>query len=296
MRTIPPLLAAHLAGGATTLATCWLLARRDGIRLGFTDHDRDLVVDGVTCRAATGFDGSDATAELGLSVTGGEVAGALSDAGLNDGDIDAGLYHGARVETWMVNWSDPSQTMRMAVGWIGEIRRADGAFTAELRSVAQQLNQEQGRLFAKACDADLGDGRCRVDLTLPAWRGAASVATSDGAMRITTTGLGTFAADLFERGRLSWIGGANAGASTEVKAHRLEAGVATLDLWRPSARPIVAGDAFVVTAGCDKRFATCRDRFANSLNFRGFPHIPGNDKAMATAQPGGRHDGSSLQR
>ena len=40
---------------------------------------------------------------------------------------------------------------------------------------------------------------------------------------------------------------------------------------------IEAGDTFVVTAGCDKRFDTCRARFNNAVNFRGFPHIPGND-------------------
>ena len=28
---------------------------------------------------------------------------------------------------------------------------------------------------------------------------------------------------------------------------------------------------------CDQRFETCRDVFANAENFRGFPHLPGND-------------------
>ena len=296
MRTLPAALAAHLATGTTTLATCWILRRRDGVRMGFTDHDRDLVVDGTSCKAATGFDGSDATAELGLSVTGGEVAGALSAAGLADVDIEAGLYDGAQVDTWRVNWAEPSQSLRLAVAWIGEIRRADGAFTAELRSVARIFNQDQGRLFARACDADLGDHRCGVDLTAPAFRGTGAVATTDGAMRITTAGLGAFAGGWFERGRLQWTGGANDGATVEVKSHAVVSGVATIDLWRPVVRPIQPGDAFAITAGCDKRFATCRGRFANSLNFRGFPHVPGNDRVMAVAQPGGRHDGGSLQR
>jgi uncharacterized phage protein (TIGR02218 family) len=41
--------------------------------------------------------------------------------------------------------------------------------------------------------------------------------------------------------------------------------------------PIQAGDTFAITAGCDKRFATCVEKFANADNFRGFPHMPGND-------------------
>jgi len=51
-----------------------------------------------------------------------------------------------------------------------------------------------------------------------------------------------------------------------------------------------------VTAGCDKRFDTCRNRFNNAVNFRGFPHIPGNDFVIRYAvegEPG--NDGGSLQ-
>jgi len=36
--------------------------------------------------------------------------------------------------------------------------------------------------------------------------------------------------------------------------------------------------------GCDKRFETCRDRFSNAINFRGEPHLPGND--LLTRYPG----------
>ena len=59
-----------------------------------------------------------------------------------------------------------------------------------------------------------------------------------------------------------------------------------LTLWQAMAGADRGGDTFVVTAGCDKRFDTCRDRFDNAVNFRGFPHIPGNDFVVAT-MPGG---------
>jgi uncharacterized phage protein (TIGR02218 family) len=70
-----------------------------------------------------------------------------------------------------------------------------------------------------------------------------------------------------------------------------------IDLWQQMPQPIAAGDTFVVTAGCDKRFATCRDRFANGVNFRGFPHIPGNDFVVrypVSGEPG--NSGASLQK
>jgi uncharacterized phage protein (TIGR02218 family) len=67
-----------------------------------------------------------------------------------------------------------------------------------------------------------------------------------------------------------------------------------LELWQPMVAAIAAGDAFTVSAGCDKRFSTCRDRFENIVNFRGFPQMPGNDFALSYPTAGGGHEGGSL--
>jgi uncharacterized phage protein (TIGR02218 family) len=37
------------------------------------------------------------------------------------------------------------------------------------------------------------------------------------------------------------------------------------------------GDRIELREGCDKRLSTCATRFANVANFRGEPHVPGND-------------------
>jgi uncharacterized phage protein (TIGR02218 family) len=49
-------------------------------------------------------------------------------------------------------------------------------------------------------------------------------------------------------------------------------------------------------AGCDKRFETCRLKFANLLNFRGFPDIPGDDWLVSTPATGAQNAGGSLRR
>ena len=54
------------------------------------------------------------------------------------------------------------------------------------------------------------------------------------------------------------------------------------------------GDAFTVKAGCDKAFSTCKAKFANDLNFQGFPHLPGNDAAYGYATEEQIFDGSPL--
>ncbi len=82
---------ARLDGGATTLCRCWLIARTDGVTQGFTDHDEDVPLGGVSCRAGTGLSGTEATQAFDLAVTGSELSGALDDESLNEDDLAAGL-------------------------------------------------------------------------------------------------------------------------------------------------------------------------------------------------------------
>ena len=56
-------------------------------------------------------------------------------------------------------------------------------------------------------------------------------------------------------------------------------GVFVLQQAMPNA--IAIGDAYSVHAGCDKLLATCRDKFSNVINFRGFPHVPGLDRMVS---------------
>lgn len=297
MRDVPAALAAHLGEGVTTLCRCWKLTRRDGTVFGFTDHDRDLVVAGQAYAAGGGLDASEAGAELGFAIGGGEVSGALSSVAITEADILAGLYDDATVETRLVNWAAPDPALLLDIGQIGEIRRADDAFVAELRGPMHRLDEEQGRRYRATCSADLGDARCGIDLALPAYSASGHVTGTDGALSVVTGDLGGFLAGAFVGGRLLWLTGANGGAAIEIKLHVVVAFGQQLVLWQRAARPIVAGDTFRVTVGCDKRFPTCRDRFANATNFRGFPHMPGNDFILKVAAQGEAGlDGGSLFR
>jgi uncharacterized phage protein (TIGR02218 family) len=101
----------------------------------------------------------------------------------------------------------------------------------------------------------------------------------------------------FTGGRLIFTNGANAGFATEVKRHGREGAQALFQLWQAPAAPITPGDGFSVTPGCDKSFATCRAKFGNGANFRGFPHMPTNDFIIGGVRPGdGALDGGSLFR
>lgn len=294
MRDIPSALQAKLDSGVTTLCHCWKLTRRDGIVQGFTDHDDDLVIGGVTYRAGTGFTSSEATSRFDLSVDGAEIAGALSDDALLDGDLAAGRYDAATVETWLVDWSDVSLRVLTARSTLGEVKREGQVFSAELRGLADQLSQQSGRLFTARCSADLGDAQCKFDLAGAGLQGAGSVASIESTSTIVAAGLDAFSESVFTGGKLTWTSGSNDGLSVEIKEHRMASGHARLSLWQAMPEVIASGDTFAATAGCDKRFATCRGRFANAANFRGFPHIPGNDFVIASADAGAGNDGGSM--
>jgi uncharacterized phage protein (TIGR02218 family) len=295
MRIVPPALQAKLDSGVTTLCRCWVLTRRDGVVQGFTDHDQDIVFDGVSCRAGTGLTRSEATQQLGLAVDGGDISGALNHDTLNEADLAAGRYDAAKVETWLVDWSEPALNVLLAKSVLGEVRREGAAFTAELRGLAHRLQEESGRLYTATCSADLGDQRCTVDLTDADFRGSGAILALTDTSVFTASDLDGFDDGWFTAGRLIWTSGANAGLAIEVKVHRVTADGVTIALWQQPPEPLAPGDTFTLTAGCDKRFATCRERFDNSVNFRGFPHIPGNDFVVSypvAGEPG--NDGLSL--
>ncbi|BCW89936.1 hypothetical protein sos41_31040 [Alphaproteobacteria bacterium SO-S41] len=290
MRDILPGLQAHLDGGTTTLAKCWRIVLTDGAVLGFTEHDRDLVFDGVTHRAATGFVGSAIGAQLGLAVGDQEIAGVLSADGIDAAALEAGAYDGAEVSTFLVNWAAVSERALLARGEIGEVRRGSHGFEAELRSVAARLNVPVGRTYQPVCDAVLGDARCGVDLADPAYRGTGVVVASAEGRVLTVSGLSGFGDDWFTGGVIHWTGGAN----HELRAEVRRSGAGIVELWRAAPLAIAEGDTFFVTAGCDKRFAACCTKFANSARYRGFPHMPGNDWAAGYPISGDVHDGASL--
>lgn len=296
MRALPETLAASLATGCTTLCRCWQVARLDGVTLGFTDHDRDIAFEGVTHRAEAGLTAGALELSSGLRIDSQEVAGALSSDAIGEDDILKGLYDGAGVRQYLVDWQDPESRILLSAGTVGEIRRRGTAFEAEVLGLSEALNRPYGRAYGKLCDRVLGDAGCGVDLAGATVSGIATVDAVLDAARVEVSGLDGFATGLFTEGRVSWLTGANADAHGHVRRHGVAEGVVRLELWNIAPLAVAVGDTLRVEAGCDKRFATCRNRFANQLNFRGFPHLPGDDHAAGYPSEGGAHDGGSLFR
>ena len=296
MRALADGMKASLEGPATTLARAWRLTRADGRVLGFTDHDEALLLDGTRFEAATGLAAGEAETTLGLSAGTQEVEGALFAEAIGEADIAAGLYDGARVESFVVDWAQPERHFRLSVSTVGEIRRTGEAFTAELRGPEAALDAERGRTYRRRCDADLGDARCGVDLAAGGLLRTGTVVVADGAA-IVMGGLGDLDPALYERGRLTFADGRNAGASREIAGFEAGGGgggAVRLSRAPPPPHAAAPGGRVRLRAGCDRSFATCRARFANTVNFRGFPHLPGLDAVLSVAKRDDLHDGSVL--
>ncbi len=284
----------HLASGATTIARCWAVTRTDKVTLGFTDHDLPLVFEGITFRPDSGMTAKAVVQGTGLSVDNTEALGLLSSDAINEADIEAGRYDNAEACLWVVNWADVAQRELRFRGALGEIRRGAGAFHAELRGLAEALNRPLGRLYQTTCGAILGDSACRFDTSAPGVSAQLACGRTDGGI-FRFDGLAAFEPRWFERGRLVVLSGEGMGLTGTVRQDRSEHGHRVIELWSPLRATLAPSDAVRLEPGCDKRASTCRSKFANLANFRGFPFIPGEDWLMSVPVPSGTNDGGRLR-
>lgn len=287
-----PKFQAHLARTVTTLCYCWRVSLRDGTVFGFTDHDRAIDVDGTEFAPQTGFSASEARRSEGLGIDTTDMEGMLSSDRITERDILDGRYDGATVETLIVNWREPGEFAALSRATIGKITRADGKFVAELESFGRGLDLVSGRQVRRSCDAQLGDARCGV--SLEAFTATGEMVSFDGHDRMVVAGLDAHAAGWFANGVLTWTSGGMSGRSERVVDFRHDAAGTTVVIWPSLSMLPQTGDAFSIVAGCDKRFATCKAKFGNALNFRGFPHLPGNDSAYSYVTADGAFDGGPL--
>lgn len=266
----------------TTRARAWAVTRRDGLRLGFTDHDEVLVFEGISFRPRSGMAAGMLNQGTGLSVDNGEAAGLLSDEAISEVDLRAGRWDGAEIRLWEVDWAAPETRKLLLRGTLGEVTTSGSRFRAELRGLTEPLNHPRGRVFHPRCAAVLGDRACGVDLSRPGL-------TAEGVIRQVAApgewiveGVELHDRGWFAHGSVQVLTGEAVGLGGAVRLDEvLTDGTRRIALWQAPGILPVAGDALRLVAGCDKSGATCRLKFGNYLNFRGFPHLPPEDWLLA---------------
>lgn len=295
MKTISQEMKNHLQGEVTSLCRCWILKTALGEELGFTDHDENIILKGVLCEKNAGVEASQIEESLGLNVNTNDVEGALQSNHITAEDINAGKYDNARVSTYIVNWQALDQFILDQVSLMGEITQEDGYFRMEFRSLSSQLEQTKGNHFISECQADLGDGRCKVFLDRPEYKVQGQIAEVLSPLVLRVTALDTFESGWFRGGHLTWLSGENVGRRIEITEQINSNRNNVLHLWQPMPYAIQPQDQFSLHVGCDKSFETCKRKFSNTLNFRGFPHIPGNDFVLSYAANSDVFDGEPIK-
>jgi uncharacterized phage protein (TIGR02218 family) len=262
----------RLAADLTYLALCWRIVRRDGCALGFTTHDQPLLVAGLRYESAPGMVPSAVIATDGLDVDTMDVAGALSSGSISARDLLDGRYDGAAIELFLADWREPDAGRQpLAAGTIGTVEAgfgSDSAFTATLRGVTSIFAAPGVETYSPECRAELGDWRCRVPMRGRRSPRQVMVASED---RVLVAGIDATSVALFAQGKLRVLSGSAAGLERRI--------VGSDEAWLLLDAPLaLAADEIVLLhQGCDKRFSTCVSRFGNAANFRGEPHVPGND-------------------
>ncbi|WP_421792252.1 DUF2163 domain-containing protein [Hyphobacterium sp.] len=291
MLSVPNELQARLDGGVTTLCWCWRVERRDGQVFGFTDHDGELEIDGLSYVADSGLTGSELDVRTGRESATGEVAGVFDHDAITAADLRNGLWNGAMIEVFRVDWTSPALKVKTWIGEFGSISHDGVSYRAELHGYSRRLERSIGRIYSRHCDASFGDPRCGLDASSAEFHssGTVSALLPSG---FAVDGLNTYSDGWFSSGWLEWTSGTSTGQRSRVRRHHISEGQVVLTLDADQSL-VEAGDTFDVVAGCDKRHATCRDKFSNIQNFRGFSLIPGLDALAASPASERSRDGGS---
>ena len=282
MKTIPAGLLAHYQGGTTSLCQCIKFTRADGVVLGYTSAQDDLLISGVTYLAGPGLEVTEIVSSSGLAVDNLELTILADDTGtITRQDLLTGRWNGAAFEIFECNYADLAAGVHILKrGTTGEVGVNRGAFQVELRSLAQALQQTIGAVTSKTCRYRLGDANCGVDLAPFTHAGTVTAVASQ--QQFTASALAQ-PADYFVEGTVRFTSGLNTGYTQKCKIFT-SGKVFTLSLPMPYA--ITVADTFTAIAGCQKRHLTdCKTKFSNILNFGGEPDLPGMDALLTQPAP-----------
>ena len=251
-----------------SVATFWRVFRRDGVALGFTSHDRDLVFSGIRHRAAPGMVPAAIRMTSEIRDDSAEVEGALSHDSISEADLAAGLFDDASVVIGAVDWETLDYEVLYS-GQIGQIEDDRQGFSAQLRSSKHILDHDLVPRTSPTCRATFCGRGCGLSAPRFTTR-SAIISVDETSNRIEISSAASV--DLID-GQLRLLDGPQTGLVFGI----LDANGSWLVLDRPIASGTSSGTPVELREGCDHTLATCANRFGNAHNFRGEPFLPGND-------------------
>lgn len=267
-------------GCDTSEADLWKITREDGTVYRFTSHSRRMTFRNEVYSPCGSLSAStlNLSAELG-STDNVDLSGIIFEGGITELDLWSGKFFGAAIEVWRAPWSGDGVPVLLMQGTVSNTKFEDQPFTFEVVTPGERL-QERAVLqqVTPSCRFKTYDGRCGLSEAAFVETGAVtSVAAANlftGAARREFGDTSRVEADdFFTLGKLTWTSGDNNGRSVDVKTYS----VGHFVLSERMAFPVQLGDTYSVLPGDDHSFETCTDKFANAINFGGFPKLRGTD-------------------
>jgi uncharacterized phage protein (TIGR02218 family) len=250
------------------VATFWRVYRKDGVTLGFTSHDRALTFGGIAHRAAPGMLPTAVRRTNALDSDSAEASGALSHDSISEQDLAAGLFDHAQIVIGAVDW----ETLKHAIFYTGTIGRVeeDGyAFSTELISAKAQLDVDLVPRTSPTCRAVFCGEECGLSETRFTTRQPVSALDFDA----NKVAISTANSQDYLDGQLRFLDGPQTGVSFGI----IQADSTGFTLDKPLFQSAEIATVAELREGCDHTVQTCAARFSNAANFRGEPHLPGND-------------------
>lgn len=261
----------------------WTITRRDGVTFRFTSLDTNFQLGAYVYKSCGGLmpSASEESSAIG-TVSNMELSGILADDAITEADLYGGLFDDAFVEVWIVPFSGTETPRRLAAGWMGDVQHGEQGWTGEVTGPGARLDQQALVVpFAPACRWTFGDSRCTKDLTALQLEGEVTQGLNRGLI-FCDVGESTSLVQ-WPNGRVIWQTGRNAGVTCEIKLVDFGGtGDTEISLWALAPFLPEPGDTFIMQPGCDLAASTCKDVYANLINFGGFKDVPGNDSIAAT--------------
>lgn len=266
------------------LASAWKVTPVYGSAVRVTPHDVELTIAGEVYTPMGGADPSTVRRQGQLREHDREFRGVIDSAAITAEDLMAGRWNGAAIDEYTIDWSTP---------WAGHLRRAsyrvaevtfDGQmWRAATVGLVQYLRGPRGDLYGRHCRHEWGvvrpdgDGCPVVASSYTTTSAASGFGDGGRKLQIRASSIsGSLADGYFALGKFTVTSGANAGQVRDVKSYTQA--TREIELQYPLPRAMAVGDTFTVTAGCDRRAATCRDKFGVfETGFGGYDTMPGTD-------------------
>ena len=278
MKTVPASITTELNKKVTTLARIIEIHRLDGVNLYYTDFQKDLVVNGVTFEARAGVITSSSNDTENVQVPNMMFKSLLDSSAIAEVDIIAGRYDDATIRFGIVDYlaAPTNDFLTFFQGFVGKIKKGDNTFEMEVLGDKQKYLRQYGRRHNETCDVELfGGTRCGVNAATYTFSGTITASTDNKTFSGNTSQVDGY----FDNGVITMTSGENIGIPREIYTHLNGDNFVLTEGY--AFQPQI-GDTYDAVSGCDRRASTCKTKFNNLINFRGFAatNDAGNDVAI----------------